>query len=446
MKLLSTALLKAAAAAETLTGKKFAVLVASSLVATSGIVAVGANGSGGPSAMEAAALRALIEQEEAVIAAAPVEPVEPFIPAQASGAAGPVAGGGGTCAGCSIPPPPAPPAEEAAPVEEEKSPVVPAPEEEEAEPGPIHHVFLISLASPGYEAAFGSTSQMPYLSGTLRSQGVLLTNYSLLDTAALPNGIAAVSGQSPTAATRENCPTYAELISGNGCVYPVDTLTLADQFVGARLRWHGYFEGMTDAAGKPENCVHPESEAANTPTASGYAAQLNPFVFFHSLLDLGDCDENDVPLDKLAGDLGKVEKTANFSYVSPSLCNAGFRGTCPEGAPDGAAAADAFLAKVVPEILASPAYKKDGLLIVSFGAADPAPPTDPAAAPADPRKVGGLLLSPLLTLGGTDAVAYDPYSLLRSIEDLFALDPLGKAGGAKVKSFSGAFLTANGGD
>ena len=447
MKFLSTALLKAAAAAETLTGKKFAVLVASSLVATSGIVAVGANGSGGPSAMEAAALRALIEQEEAAIAVAPPaeEPAEPFTPAPASGAAGPVAGEEGTCAGCSVPPPPAPPAEEAAPAEEKK-PVVPAPEEEEAEPGPIQHVFLISLASPGYEAAFGSTSQMPYLSGTLRSQGVLLTNYSLLDTAALPNGIAAVSGQAPTAATRENCPTYAELISGSGCIYPVETLTLADQFVGARLRWHGYFEGMTDAAGKPENCVHPEPEAANTPTASGYAAQLNPFVFFHSLLDLGDCDENDVPLDKLAGDLGKAEKTANFSYVSPSLCNAGFRGNCPEGAPDGAAAADAFLAKVVPEILASPAYKKDGLLIVSFGAADPAPPTDPAAAPADPRKVGGLLLSPLLTPGGTDAVAYDPYSLLRSIEDLFALDPLGKAAGAKVKSFSGAFLTANGGD
>lgn len=441
MKLLSTALLKAAAAAETLTGKKFAVLVASSLVATSGIVAVGANGSGGPNAIETAALQALIEQENTALAAAPAEAPEPFSPASSPEAA-PSAG-----AAPSGPlPAPAPVAPEPAPAPEPEAPVVPTPEPEEAEPGPIQHVFLISLASPGYEAAFGSTSQMPYLSGTLRSQGVLLTNYSLLDAAALPNGIAAVSGQSPTGATRENCPTYAELVSGNGCIYPVETLTLADQFVGAQLRWHGYFEGMTDAAGKPENCVHPEPEAANTPTASGYAAQLNPFVFFHSLLDLGDCDENDVPLDKLAGDLKKVEKTANFSYVSPSLCNAGFRGNCPEGAPDGAAAADAFLAKVAPEILASPAYKQDGLLIVSFGAADPAPPTDPAAAPADPRKVGGLLLSPLLTPGGTDGVAYDPYSLLRSIEDLFALDPLGKAGGAKVKSFSGAFLTANGGD
>lgn len=436
MSFLSSAVIKAAAAAETLTGKKFALLVASSLVATSGIVAVGANSAGGMNAMEAAALQALAEQESA-LAAAPAEPEESNFTAPAAGAAGPVAGEAGTCAGCSAPASPAPPAEEASP-EDEKTPVVP--EEPEAEPGPIQHVFLISLASPGYEASFGTTSQMPYLSGTLRPQGVLLTNYSLLDTAPLPNGIATVSGQPPSAATKAGCPRYEE------CVQEVETLTLADQLVGARLRWHAYVEGMQNPEAKPESCVQPEPEAAVTPTPSDYSPLLNPFVFFHSLLDLGDCDENDVPFDALAGDLKKADKTANLTYVSPSLCNAGFRGNCPEGTPDGPAAADAFLAKVVPEILASPAYKKDGLLIVNFGAADPAATVDPATAPADPRKVGGLLLSPLLTPGGTDGAAYDPYSVLRSIEDLFALDPLGKAAGTKVKSFSGAFLTANGGD
>ena len=443
MKLLAGLVLKAAAAAETLTGKRFALLVASSLVATSGIVAIGASGSSGPSPMETAALQSLLEQEDAALAAAPAPAPEPFTPSSSAEATpSPVAGGGGTCAGCSVPPPPAPPAEEEP---DPETPVVPTPEPE-AEPGPVQHVFLVSVASPGYEAAYGSASQMPYLSGTLRPQGVLLTNYSLIDTAALPNAIATVSGQPPTAAAKENCPTYDELVSGNGCVQPVETLTLADQFVGARLRWHGYFEGMTDPEGKPDNCVHPEPGAADTPNASGYAAQLNPFVFFHSLLDLGDCDENDVPLDELAGDLRKTDATANFTYVSPGLCNAGFRGTCPEGAVDGAAAADAFLAEVVPEILASPAYKKDGLLIVAFGAADPAPPTDPAAPPADPRRTGALLVSPLLAPGGTDGAAYGPYSLLRSIEDLFALDPLGRAAGAKVKSFASAITAANGGD
>lgn len=432
MSFLSSALLKAAAAAETLTGKKFALLVASSLVATSGIVAVGASSSSGLNAMEAAAVQALAEQES-TLAAAPAETPEPSY----SGSPEPAASSGPVASAPA--PAPVPIASEPAPAPEPETPVAP-PTEPEAEPGPIQHVFLISLASPGYEAAFGTTSQMPYLSGTLRPQGVLLTNYSLLDTAPLPNGVATVSGQPPSAATKAGCPRYEE------CVYEVETLTVADQLVGARLRWHAYVEGMQTPEAKPESCVQPEPEAAVTPAPSGYSPLLNPFIFFHSLLDLGDCDENDVPFDKLAGDLKKADKTANLSYVSPSLCNAGFRGNCPEGTPDGPAAADAFLAKVVPEILASPAFKKDGLLIVNFGAADPAATTDPATAPADPRKVGGLLLSPLLTPGGTDGAAYDPYSVLRSIEDLFALDPLGKAAGTKVKSFSGAFLTANGGD
>jgi hypothetical protein len=438
VKLIREPLEKAIAAAATLNGKSLGLLIASSLVATTGIVAAGASSSGGISPFETAAARALME-EEAVVASAPApSPAPESSPAASSpeGGASPVAGGEGTCVGCSVPPPPAPPAEEGP---EPETP--PTPEAEPEGPAsPIQHVFLVSLASPGYEAAFGTSSQMPYLSAELRPQGVLLTNYSLLDTAPLPNGIAAVSGQPPTAATKADCPKYEE------CVHEVETLSLGDQLVGAQLRWHGYFEGMTDEEGKPDSCVRPEPEAAVTPNAEGYSARLNPFVFFHSLLDLGDCDENAVPFTELAKDLKKTASTANFSYISPNLCNAGFRGTCPEGTAEGAAAADAFLANVIPEILSSPAYKQDGLLIVNFGAADPAPPTDPAVAAADPRKVGALLLSPLLIPGGTDGAPYDPYSLLRSIEDLFGLEPLGNAGGTKVRSFSSAFITANGGD
>ncbi|HKH64557.1 MAG TPA: alkaline phosphatase family protein [Solirubrobacterales bacterium] len=434
MSLLSGLTQKAVAAAASLTGKRFSLLVASSLVATTGVVAVGASGSAGTSPLAAAAVRTLLEEEGSAVAAAPVATAPEPTPSPSSPAPEPSA------EAASSGPLPAPAPAPEAPTPEPEAPVTRPSEPEAPEAGPVGHVFWISLASPGYEAAFGATSQMPYLSGELREQGVLLTNYSLLDPAPLPNGIAAVSGQAPTAAAKAGCPNYEE------CAYEVETLSLADQLAGRQLSWHGYFEGMTDEAGKPESCVHPEPEAGELTTPGGYSSRLNPFLFFHSLLDLGDCDENDVPLDELAGDLRKAESTPNLSYVSPNLCNAGFRGSCPEGTADGAAAADAFLAKAVPEILASPAYKKDGLLIVSFGASDPVPPVDPAAPPVDPKKVGGLLVSPLLAPGGADGAAYDPYSLLRSIEDLFALEPLAGAGGAKVRSFASAFTAGNGGD
>lgn len=427
---------KAAAAAASLTGKRFSLLVASSLVATSGIVAVGMGGSGGLSPMEAAAAKALMEQEMTAVAAAPAaaapEETSEFTSSPEASPSAEAASSG---------PLPAPaPAPAAAPAPEPEAPVVPPSDPEAPKAGPVKHVFLVSLASPGYEAAFGATSQMPYLAGELRPQGVLLTNYSLLDTAPLPNGFATISGQPPTEASRAGCTEAEE------CLYDVETLTLPDQLVGARYSWHGYFEGMTDGEGKPDNCVQPDPAAPGAETPTGYSPSLNPFVFFHTLLDLGDCNENDVPFDNLAGDLKNTEATANFSYLAPSLCNAGFRGKCPEGTADGAAAADAFLARVLPEILASPAYKADGLVIVSFGAADPAPPADSAAAPEDPKKVGALLLSPLLAPGGTDGAQYNPYSLLRSVEDLFALEPLGMAGGDKVRSFASAFVASNGGD
>lgn len=425
---------KATAATASLTGKRFSLLVASSLVATAGIVAVGMNATGGLSPMEAAAARALLEGEATTIAAAPAAPEAAFSEPSSS----PHAARAGAASSGLLPAPASAP--EAAPAPEPEAPVEPAPEPEASEAGPVKHVFFISLASPGYEAAFGSSAQMPYLSAQLRPQGVLLSNYSLLNSAPLPNAFATIAGQPPSAASKAGCP------DPEACLFDVETLTLPDQLVAGGYAWRGYFEGMTDAEGKPDNCVQPDPAAPEAVTPAGYAARLNPFVYFHSLLDLGACGESDVPFDDLGGDLKKADTTANFSYLSPNLCNAGFRGECSEGTGDGAAAADAFLSRVVPEILASPAYKADGLLIVSFGASDPVPPADPAAAPADPNQVGALLLSPLLAPGGTDGAQYNPYSLLRSIEDVFGLQPLEKAGGAKVHSFASAFAAGNGGD
>ena len=425
---------KAIAAAASLTGKRFGLLVASSLLATSAIVATGMSGNGGIGPLTEAAARSLLEQHPAAIATPPAATAAPESAPAPSPSPEPAASAE-TAASEPLPESPTP-APGPAPTPVPEAPNAPA-EPEPPEAGPVKHVFLVSLASPGYAAAFGPTgSQMPYLSGELRGQGVLLTNYSLLDPSALPNGIATISGQAPTEATRAGCPEYEK------CLLPVETLTLADQLGAARLSWRAYVEGMADSEGRPANCVHPEPDATEAaPTPGAYSATVNPFVYFHSLLDLGDCSADDVPATELAGDLKKADTTANLSYLAPSPCNAGFRGQCPEGVADGTAAADAYLQKVVPEILTSPAYKKDGLLIVSFGAIDAASSEDPAAGPeADPLKVGALLVSPLLSAGGTDGARYTPYSLLRSLDELFGLEPLARAGGAKVHSFASAFI------
>jgi phosphoesterase family protein len=423
----------AAVAAATLTGKRFGLLVASSLVATSAIVASALTGTG-----QSGALAALLAHRPAP-AALPSAAVEPAPASSEPSGPSPSPSPQPRAPSASpIPaeaPAPPPPSSSSTPQSEPEAPVESAPEA-----GRVKHVFVISLASPGYEAAFGSASQMPYLATTLRPQGELLSGYSLLDGAALPNQIAAIAGRPPNQKTKEGCPVFDD------CIFPVETLTLADQMTAGRYGWHGYVEGMADESGKPDNCVHPESDGADEPPLGGYATQRNPFVYFHSLLDLGDCALNDVPLTELSSDLGKVDSISGYSLISPDLCNAGVPGQCPAGGADGAAAADAFLAEWVPKILASPAYEKDGLLIVSFDSLDPPDPSTGQPAVAAKPQVGALLLSPFVSPGASDAALYDPYSLLRSVDALFGLPPLGLAAGSKVKSFAPGLLGATGGD
>lgn len=440
----------ATAAAASLGGKRFGLLVASSLVATTAIVA-GAlmTGTGDSGAAAALLTRAAAQQA----ATAPVS-----APAPSAEASGPSA----SAAEVPIQSEPIVSAPEApAPAPKEKPASAPegtaAPTETLPEAGRVKHVFVISLASSGYEAAFGEVPQMPYLATTLRPQGELLSGYSLLSSAGLPNGIAAISGQPPNPQTEANCPVFDEfppnaavdkkgVVAGAGCVHPVEVLTLADQLVGGRFRWGAYVEGMVDETGKPDTCVHPDFGGPDEPVLGGYAARRNPFVYFHSLLDVGDCSENDHSLTELDVALRKIDSTPNFVQVAPNLCNAGVVGQCPAESPDGAASADAFLAQWVPKILASPAYEKDGLLIITFDELNPPDPTTGAPAPGGKPLVGALLVSRFISPGATDPAPYDPYSLLRSVEDLFGLEHLGLAARAKTRSFVDDILGETRGD
>ncbi|HWB70514.1 MAG TPA: alkaline phosphatase family protein [Solirubrobacterales bacterium] len=430
---------RAVAAAATLTGKRFGLLVASSLVATSAIVAAALTAPGHNGALAALLGRSLAAERTPVQAPAtePSGAEEPFEPSPSPAPS----------AASSQAAQPSPPPKEAAPGPSPQGQPEEAPPPPSAVPAPeagrVKHVFVLSLASPGYEAAFGPSSQMPYLA-SLRPQGELLSNYSLLSASGLPNSFAAISGQPPTPAAKAGCPDYGR------CVFPAEVLTLADQLGLARFTWRAYVEGMADpTTGAPANCVYPQPGAPESSTPGSYSARSNPFVYFHSLLDLGDCAASDLPASKLEADLSKASATPNFSYIAPSLCNAGVPDQCPppaEGASpvEGAAATDAYLAQLVPKILASPAYKKDGVLILAFSEAPP--PAAGAPAPTEPLKTGALLVSPFLTPGATDSAEYSPYSLLKTTEDLFGLSYLEKAKGLKVRSFSAALLGTNGGD
>jgi phosphatidylinositol-3-phosphatase len=345
---------------------------------------------------------------------------------------------------------------------------------------PIKHVFLIALADQPYASVFGPASNAPYLSQTLERRGELLVRYYAVAHEELANGIALLSGQGPTAETAANCPTYTDIVSatvgaegqviGRGCVYPRATQTLAGQLTAKHLTWRAYVEGMDEAGAQSTACGHPAlgqadpTAGAQLPGGQSYATFRNPFVYFHSVIDSSTCAADDVGLKKLSSDLADSARTPSFSYIVPDRCHDGSPTPCAPGQAAGPPAADGFLKKVVPEILASKAYKADGLLVLTVDEApstgafadsssccgQPQFPNLPAPTGASgsglPAKgggeVGALLLSPFVKSGTTNQEQYNHFSLLRTIEDLFGLKHLGYAGASGVGSFGSDLFQA----
>ena len=79
----------------------------------------------------------------------------------------------------------------------------------------------------------------------------------------------------------------------------------------------------------PTTASQPQPDEPDEPAPGGYAACLNPFVYSHSLLDIGDCATNDLPIDQLTKDLRKPKTTPQFAFVAPNLCHSGLGESVP---------------------------------------------------------------------------------------------------------------------
>jgi len=387
---------------------------------------------------------------------------------------------------------------------------------------PIKHVFTIILENQSFDATFGTRMSSAYLGQTAAGKGALLQQYYGTSHFSLGNYLSLVSGQSVTRANQDDCATstqYPELsvtysdidvqaivppysqVQGEGCIYPRATKTIADQLMEKGLTWHGYMEDMGNdstresaACGQPiggvgsaDNTqyaqVPPNYKNGGTQNVSDqYAAKHNPFVYFHSLIDTNACKDHVGPLgtpsrSPLIDALKSVATTPNYTFITPNLCEDGHDTPCKApGSPVGIHVydpEDAFLAKWIPIITRSPAFQKDGLLIITFdessmtgvtptgvtvgydgagccnepsGPNTVVPGVPPLSAPqyrtgiykdeiitssangiSGGGRTGTVLISPFIKPGVVTSKPYNHYSTLRTIEDLFGLAHLGYA-------------------
>lgn len=335
---------------------------------------------------------------------------------------------------------------------------------------PPRHVFVIVLENQSYRVTFGPHSPAPFLAYTLPGQGALLTHYYATGHWSLDNYLALISGQAPNRATQDDCHVFSAFkrsaaglnangqILGTGCVYPADVKTLANQLQDAGYSWKGYMEGMgADSSREAPACAHPAigaRDVTNQATAKDqYADKHNPFVYFHAVIDdHANCAARNVNLDALPHDLQTLATTPNFAFITPDLCHDGHNSPCKTGEPGGLVSADKFLRHWVPLVTASPAFRKDGVLIITFdesefahdnqpdvaaccGETHPHGSPEPGLTGPGGGLIGAVVISPFVKPGTVSNVSYNHYSLLRSIEDWFGLPHLGYAGQQGLRPF-----------
>jgi phosphatidylinositol-3-phosphatase len=353
---------------------------------------------------------------------------------------------------------------------------------------PIKHVWVIELENEGYGQSFGSPKVDPYLSVTLPKMGALVKNYYAIGHDSLDNYIAQVTGQAPDTATQNDCGVwtvfkpankiekpYNQLV-GNGCVYPKSIPTLGNQMTGAHLTWKAYLQDMGNVPSRDHTsmvkgagaggasgpaCGHAvigkADDTEGAVPADMYATRHEGFMYFESVIgNRAYCEAHVQSFQPLLTDLSKASSTPNFSWLSPNLCMDGHDAPCANGDPGGLTEINAFLQIWVPQILNSPAYKQNGLIMITFdeGSNDTAccgetsgkSPSHPNVAqpgmggPGGGR-VGLLALSPFIKGGTVSTVKYNHYSMLRTIEDIFGLSHLGDAAMPQVKSFGSDVFT-----
>jgi hypothetical protein len=370
---------------------------------------------------------------------------------------------------------------------------------------PVRHVFTIILENQAYDNTFGTVMPVPYLSKTVAAQGALLENYYGTSHFSEGNYLSLISGQAVTLASQDDCSNFGhglgtnrvditvagvaayDQVKGVGCIYPPATLTIADQLTARGLTWKGYMEDMgsdptREAAscgepsagiGAPDNTVSAQvppqyNKGGTRAVTDQYAARHNPFTYFRSLLDSGECAKHVVPLNDhtLTRDVASAATTPNYVFITPNLCNDGHDVPCKSpGSPSTYVNENAFLERWVPIIVRSPAFRDDGLLIITFDESSPSPaaadgsytvfdgtaccnePSGPnTQLPGVPNvaaafgltitgsvgnsgggRTGTVLVSRFIKPGTVSSVGYNHYSTLHAIEDYFNLSHLGYA-------------------
>ena len=265
-----------------------------------------------------------------------------------------------------------------------------------AGPPQLDHIFTIVLENHNYASILGNTAQAPY-TNSLVNQYSVAANYAGVAHPSLPNYLALTGGS-----------TFGVTTDCTDCF--VTATSIADRITASGRTWKSYEESM------PTPCFVGD--------AYPYAQRHNPFIYFNDIRTSAECNDI-VPSSALASDLASASTTPNYAFITPNLCD--------DTHDCAVATGDQWLSHNVPTILQSPAFtQQKSALFITYDEDE-----------NGPNQVLTIVITNSadnVPAGYRSGVAYNHYSLLKTVEWAWGLAPLtaNDAAAAPMADFFGA--------
>jgi hypothetical protein len=201
------------------------------------------------------------------------------------------------------------------------------------------------------------------------------------------------------AVTHPSLPNYLAMTSGSTWgirddgFHSLPAGGLGAQLTAAGITWRAYMEGMNNG------CFR---------SGYPYALKHNPFAYYGA-----KCPSQVVPFTQFGRDISGPS-VPRFVWITPGLCN--------DGHDCSTATADAWLARTVPTILGTSAWKQSGVLFLTWDEGE-----DSA------NSVLTIVIRPHPRIHASGR-AYNHYHLLATIQDELGVKRLGAAANASPMS------------
>ena len=236
----------------------------------------------------------------------------------------------------------------------------------------------------GYSSSLGG-SAMPYLK-SLANQYGLATQYYADTHPSIGNYFMMTTGQIIT-----NDDSFSGTLTQDNIVA---------HLIAAQKTWKSYAESLP-SVGYTGGDQYP------------YSRHHNPFSYFSNVITDNGQVRNLVPFTQFATDLSNGT-LPDFSFIVPNLLNDAHDGTLPQ--------ADTWLQTNIAPLISSPAFQKNGLLLIVFDEAETSDSTNGGG------KVAMVAVGPLVK-HGQSATLYQHENLLKTVTTYLGIDGnIGKAG------------------